>query len=319
MGNLKSNFDWGIFRKLNVLKDLVVAGAATITGAVTATGGFVGNLTGNVTGNVSGNLTGGVTGTTATFSGDVTLGDAAADTTIIKSRLATTSVAGAALDLGATYDKGEWAELRPRVTAWDGIGTQFNGLYLRAETTADCNGGSLRGAEIMAVANGADIDDLKGALINGYVKGDTAETSTQVVGIHAEIGGDAGRANATTLTQAAIGLFKLLAWKVADYTKFHGLRLLFGDMDGGSRTFGSGIQLLDDPDTAGTSVLTNVIESNLAAANFLKVSATGQAGVTITDAWNTEQAAADLAGTLTIDVNGTPYYINLYTSQPTTI
>lgn len=55
----------------------VVLQNTTVTGVITATSGFVGNLTGNVTGSVTGNTTGShignVTATTITASDNITL------------------------------------------------------------------------------------------------------------------------------------------------------------------------------------------------------------------------------------------------------
>ena len=48
------------------------AGGVNVSGACTATAGFVGNITGDVTGNVTGNVTGDVTGNASGTAGGLT-------------------------------------------------------------------------------------------------------------------------------------------------------------------------------------------------------------------------------------------------------
>lgn len=64
--NVVSGFDY--------VPSLAVGSSLSVTGSVTATGGFSGALTGNVTGNVTGNLTGNVTGDVSGNAGTVTNG-----------------------------------------------------------------------------------------------------------------------------------------------------------------------------------------------------------------------------------------------------
>jgi len=197
---------------------------------------------------------------------DVTLGTNVMDVVIHKGRITTGSTAGAALALDSTYTYGEGAELRYTVSDWTGIGSQFQGIYLRPQSDIDAATATLRGGEIFAVANASAVGNLEGLNTYAYVKGDTAETINYIYGGHSEFTMDAGRANSLTTTEVGAHLAKVLSGKMADYTKIHGYVGMFGDMDGGSRTYGSGI-LLEDGVEAGTSILTSGLNINMAATN----------------------------------------------------
>ena len=218
------------------------------------------------------------------FLDDVTIGNSITDTLILKGRVSTSVEAGAALSIDGTYTLGEAWELRYTITTWSGIGNQFNGVYFRTQSDADNASGSLRGAEFLAVANASGVSDLKGVFAEAYVKGDTTETINTVYGLHGEISFDAGRVNSVTLTEAPALLGKILSGKVADYTKFHGAILRFGDMDGGSRTYGNGILIEDDASTSGTSSLTTGINITLGCTNVLAIAGTYTSLIRITGA-----------------------------------
>lgn len=219
-----------------------------------------------------------------TVEGTFTIGDAVTDVQILKGRVATGSASGAALSLGATYPYGEGQELRYTVTSWAGTGDQFNGIYLRSQSDLDNASGGLRGAEILAVANGSAVSDLKGVFSQAYIKGDTTETIPTVYGLHAEVSFDASRANSITLTEAPAILGKILAGKVADYTKFHGAIFRFGDMDGGTRTFGNGIKLEDDAGTSGTNVLTTGLNIGIGCTTGILIAGATTTAISITGA-----------------------------------
>jgi hypothetical protein len=246
---------------------------------------------------------------------------------VFAGRIASGGVAGSAVDIDSGWARGELMELRANVSDYtnipqmdfDSLGDAdiFTVAYLRSEAGVDGTDNGAVGVIGWGVANAVGCERIEGGRFWAYPKGDTAENIDYAWGVRGEFSMDAGRANAVTLVEAAAVAGRITSGKVADYTKIHGYVCRFGDMDGGSRTYGSGIRLLDGPES-GTSVLTNVIESDLAATNLVKVSATGQAGITIDATLNTEQAAADIDGYITIDVGGTPYYIDLYVSKPTT-
>ena len=245
---------------VTVVGDVAVTGTLAVTGATTQTGA-------------------------QTFNGDITIGDsAAADTLILKCRTATSTEAGAALSLGATYAYSEGVELRYTISSWAGIGTAFDGMYLRAQSDADISGGGagvVRGLQVFGVANASNADLLEGGFLQAYIKGDTAETIADVRGLHGEISMDAGRANSITLTEAPAIYGRILSGKVADYTKFHGVLLDFGDMDGGSRTYGSGVLIQDDAESAGTSVMTNGVHVNMAATTGIRLTGAMTTGILI--------------------------------------
>lgn len=247
------------------------------------------------------------------FSGNVTIGDSTADTLVLMGRRATGSVAGAAIDFATAYTYGEAVEERFRVTNWTGIGTQFQGYYVRTETNIDISGGTLRGAEWAAVANAAGVDNLEGLLAYAYIKGDTTETFVNLYGLHGEFTMDAGRANTATITEVGGVLSKILSGKVDDYTKIHGFIGRFGDMDGGSRKYGSGLRLLEGVE-AGTSSLSNVIYTDMAADYFLQVSADVKGAVDATIAGQT-------VGTINTVVKcrfaSTDFYLYGYAGKPT--
>lgn len=245
------------------------------------------------------------------FSGDVTMGDAPTDTLILNSRLATGSVAGAALSLGASYTRGEGVEMRYTVTDWTGIGGQFQAMYWRAQSDADAVA-TLRGGEVYAVANASGVTALEGLNTYAYIKGDTTETIANAYGIHGEFTMDAGRANSITLTEAAGVLSKILSGKVADYTKIHGFVGRFGDMDGGSRKYGSGLRLLDGAES-GTSSLSEVVYTDMAADYFLVVSAADKGAVDDTIAG---QTVGTINAVVKCKFASTDFYLYGYATAP---
>jgi hypothetical protein len=319
---------WGFQAKADALYDLLdgsvlppPAGNLTVPGnlEVAVDAEVVGDL------EVGGTLD--VTGATA-FDGQVTLGNALADTTIVNSRIATSTVAGAALNVTSAYDKGEGVELRYSVSDWTNIPTKdydlgvetevFAGMYLRAEAAADDADGGIIGLESFAVANAVGVQKVEGIRSWAYLKGDTTETINYAFGVRGEVSMDASRSNSVTLTEAAPLFGRVTSGKVADYTKFHGVSLWLGDMDGGSRTYGNALNVLDGPES-GTSVLSNLIYTNLAAGALLKVSASGKGSVVVAAGWNNSVVAANPDGYLVVDVGGTPYYVPAYATQPATV
>jgi len=111
-----------------------------------------------------------------TVEGDFTFGDAVVDTMILNGRMATGSIAGATLDIDATYEYDALWEIRADVSDWTGIATGFfHGEWSRI-STSDPAGTVLYG-KFMYVANGpeggvgVDIDYLQGFLFNVLGKG----------------------------------------------------------------------------------------------------------------------------------------------------
>lgn len=227
------------------------------------------------------------------YAGDVTLGDAVADTAILKGRLSTSTVAGAALAIDATtYQYAHGAYLRYNVADWADTYTltDFRALYLRAETNEANATGSLYGAEVYGVANNVGVQHLKGILSYAYIKGTTAKTVATAYGVHAELSWDAGAASTTISTEMAPILAKITGGAANDYTKIHGMIIRSGDMDGSSRTYGNGILIQDDADMSGTITWTTGI-------NITSSCTTG-----ITLATGTFTTGINVGGTLTTGV-----------------
>jgi hypothetical protein len=251
----------------------------------------------------------------ATFNGNLTHGNAVTDVLILNGRVATGSAAGAALAIGATYTYGEAIELRQTISDWTGVGSSFKGLYFRTEATADGATHTLMGAEIYAVQNAVGVVDSKGILVYNYVKGDTAETITTAYAVQAEFTMDASRATDLTATEVTPLLCKVTGGKMADYTAVSGVIIRLGDMDGGSRTYGDGIKMVDDANMSGTSVLTNVLYTDMAATALVKVSASGKGAVTV-GTFTNNVVGANPSAYIRIDVGATPYYVPAYATQP---
>lgn len=241
--------------------------------------------------------------------GNLTFGDAVADTLILKGRLSSGSVAGSALAIGASYTSGEGVELRWTVSSWAGVGNQFQGMFIRAQSDTDNATGALRGAEIMAVANGCGLSSAEGVFGECYAKGDTTDTLGAGYGVHGEFSMDAGRANTLTITtEIGAVLAKILSGKVDDYTKIHGVIGRFGDMDGGSRTYGSGLRLLDGAE-AGTSAMTNLLYTDMAATSTIEVSADAMGGFTIGAFSNDTIGTTPQDGYFMVKVGATSYKV----------
>ena len=191
----------------------------------------------------------------AEFAGDITLTDALI---LENGRLATGAVAGSAIDIdGTAWPYSEGVELRYTVSDWADTYTltSFRGMYLRAQSD-EASSNSIYGLECYGVTNAVNITNIWGALFYGYVKGAAAVTVGKVYGIQTEVSWDAGSAQDTLSTEATPILAKVTSGAVDDYTKIHGMIIRMGDMDGGSRTYGSGIKIEDDADMSGTSVFT---------------------------------------------------------------
>ena len=142
-------------------------------------------------------------GGTLTVSGTFTFGDAAVDTLVLKGRVATMTVAGAAIQIGSAYTYGEGQELRWQVVDWTGK-TTFNGMYIRSEAaTVSAAGKSIRGMELYGVCNSVTMTtgSLWGALIYAYKKGSTSVTINNMYAVQAELSWDATGGTTTITTE----------------------------------------------------------------------------------------------------------------------
>lgn len=175
---------------------------------------------------------------------------------VLGQRMSTSSAAGASIDIDATNDAyAEGMELRWHVADWaDGetTHTDAKGMYLRMENRESNSNGSIYGCEVYGVTNNvANTKYVWGGLFYAYVKGAAGVTATGIYAIQPEITFDAETAS-STITEAAVVRAKITGGTMADYTTMHGYKLLAGDMNGGSRTYGNAIWVEDDSAMSGT-------------------------------------------------------------------
>lgn len=247
------------------------------------------------------------------YAGDVTLGDAVADSAILKGRLATGTAAGTALAIDATtYQYANGAYLRYNVADWADTYTltEFGALYARAETNEANASGFLYGATVYGVANNVGVQHLKGVLSYAYIKGTTAKTVATAYGVQAELTWDAGAAATTITTELTPLMAKITGGAADDYTKIHGVIVRAGDMDGASRTYGNGILIQDDAALAGAITWTKGISIANACTTGISIEGATSFGVEITGSstvafdcrTGTFGTGISLAGTLTTGV-----------------
>jgi len=244
------------------------------------------------------------------YAGDVTLGDAVADSAILKGRLATGTAAGTTLAIDATtYQYTSGSYLRYNVADWADAYTlgDFRAIFVRAETSEVNAAASLLGAEVYGVANNVGVLGLKGLLAYAYIKGATAKTVGTAYAVQAELTFDAGAAATTITTELTPFMSKITGGAADDYTKIHGAIIRAGDMDGASRTYGSGILIQDDSAMAGAITWTNGIKLEnactygmlLTGATSFGVEITGSSTVAFDCRTGTFGTGISLAGTLT--------------------
>lgn len=199
-----------------------------------------------------------------TIQGDLTFGNAVVDTLIMNGRMATSTIAGAALQLDSTYTYGELFELRCKVTSWSGILQSFKGYYLRAEAGVGNASYGMRGAEIFGVSNitsgTTGINQLSGLYTSAYVKAAAVSyTIPYIYSIEANVGTEA--VTALTVTQAACLYCTLQTTSgLAAYTSWHGIIIEGGDAS--ARTYGSAI-VIQNPTWSGCAATTWTVGLNI--------------------------------------------------------
>jgi len=115
------------------------------------------------------------------LAGGFEFGDAVADTLVINGRVATGSIAGAALDIDATYAYEQLMEIKADVSDWTGVGGVFTGLYMRISNSIIGSAKTLYGMEVYAAnapidETGVDITNLQTFLFNTMGKGGSTIT-----------------------------------------------------------------------------------------------------------------------------------------------
>lgn len=311
---------------------LTVYGVTSIGGALTATSTFAtqGNSTfGNEASDINlftGMLQASTTAmftATSTFYGDVVLGDAAADTTIVNGRISTGSLAGSALSLGATYPYTEGAELRYTVTDWTGIGNStFEALYLRSQINTANASGNLKGLELYASNNGVALGSIEGAYIEAHIKPVSDNTTVgPIFGTESNISlygpSVAGKllTLATTTTDsigAAAGRFTLGLPSPGSSSQVAGLKyydavagVLIETTGAETKTLGSGLIIRNNPLTSGyVYTWTKGIQVTSKALTGLSLEGAMTTGISISGASTNDISLQNLE-TITNSTNGT--------------
>ena len=230
-----------------------------------------------------------------TIQGNFTFGDAAADSFVLLGRMATGTIAGSFVDIDAstsTYPEG--VELRYRMTDWADVATftEFKGMYLRAENTEANASGDVYGLQVFGVTNAVQCNQLWGGFFYAYVKGSAAVTIGKMYAVQAELSWDAGGSQDTLSTEAICVRAKVTSGSVDAYTNIHGVQVKMGDMNAGSRTYGSAFWALDDADTSGTSTYTRGLYLQAACTTGVDIAGTVTTGIL-------------LSGTITTGINFT--------------
>ena len=208
------------------------------------------------------------------IAGDLSFGDAVTDSLVVKGRISTSTVAGASLDLGASYSYGEGQELRYKVSAWTGVGSSFKAIYLRSEATL---GGAygLRGMEIYGVMNTSTttgLSNLQCLYTEMLVK---ASASNRTLTGGNSIEANISLENQTGTLTITYNIYCLHAKAqsgtgVANYTKINGIKISGRD-DGTPRVFGIALDI-SDPEATVCTWTTGI---KLATAAVTGISITG--------------------------------------------
>lgn len=258
--------------------------------------------------------------------GSLDFGAAELDSLLIKGRIATSTIAGAALSLPAEYIYGEAAELRWDVASWTGTGNSFNGLYLRTSTSVGNASGGLQGAQIMGVFNvttgTTGLSSLKGLYVETLVKANTSgnKTITNLTSVEANISLENYGATVLTFTNNIYCLHAKAqtGTGLADYTKVNGIKISGRD-DGTARVFGIGLDI-SDPEatvatwTTGISITTSATTGiSLATGTFttgISIAGTTTTGISIT---------ANPTTGIALGTSGTPLTYGTVTNKAATI
>ncbi len=224
--------------------------------------------------------------------GDFTFGSVATDALVLNGRVATTSLAGANIDLGSTYTYSELWEIRTKVTSWAGIGDSFSGYYFRAENGVAGSGKGLRTIEAYCVANATfSIDQIECAYFEAAIKASGAQTIARAYAVEASLA-PYGGTGAITISDkwACVLLTPSGVSSRIDGTnaaKIHGIYLLARDGDGGSTKLGDGFYMGNDTSQSGTRTLTNGINIDIGCTTGVKIAGASTTAISITGAATT--------------------------------
>lgn len=231
--------------------------------------------------------------------GNLTFGNAAIDTLILKGRVATGTAAGSNITIDATYINTyqELQELRCRVTNW-GTQSGFNAYYMRAENYVAGSGKALKTVQLYGADYGYGVGDFEVIQADMLLKSGVATYGYAAVAEFA-FSPESGT-GAITITNHAETL-RLCPSGVAgridasNAAKIHGIYLLARDGDGGSTKLGDGFYMGNDTSQSGTRTLTNGINIAIGCTTGVKIS-----GACSGDAINisgTQAGGIDMSGT----------------------
>lgn len=244
-------------------------------------------------------------------------------------RISTSTAAGATLNIDATTSQyGEGIKVRYNISDWADTYTisDGTGIYVRMETNEANGSGSIYGIQSWGVTNNVNLKYLWGGFSYAYIKGTSAKTLTGVYAFQPEISFDAG-SSANTITEACVVRAKVTGGVMADYTHLHGYKLIVGDMDGGSRTYGNAFWVCDDGDMGGTCKFTTGVNINIGCTTGIALNFTGNtaaskalstAGFTLsngnlTDGIGAVEADLTLTGTVAGAVSALSGWVNMGT------
>ena len=224
--------------------------------------------------------------------GSLDFGSVELDTILLNGRFTTSSIAGAALSLGATYTYPELMEMRCTVTSWTGIAGSFKGYYFRAETTSGNASYGIRGMEIFGVANitsgTTGLANCDGLYVEQCIKHGAASWTlggyNSAIEANISLYTGAGTLTITNYT-AALKARVQGANGVADYTKIHGIVIECRDNESSTRKFGSAITIQDpsDPYASDWTVGLNITAGCTTAISI----GTATTGITLTGTYTT--------------------------------
>lgn len=228
---------------------------------------------------------------TTTFNGNVTLGDAATDTTIVNGRISTLSKAGSDISVGSTYAYDEGVKMRYLVTDWTGKG-DFKGYYFRAQANTASSSRGLTGMQVYGVSNVASstgLANLQSLYAEMLVKDtgyDTTITNANTVEANISIDSQTGTLTFTNDVYALKAKVQTgnSGSDIADFTKLNGIAVQ-GRADSVSRTYGNAIAVVDPEATVATWT------------KGLSISAAATTGISLTGAMTTGISLANTATT----------------------
>ena len=192
--------------------------------------------------------------------GSLDFGAAELDSMLIKGRISTSTLAGAALTVSlasGNYAYNEIMELRCSVSAWGS--SDFKGFYFRTDTTSGNASRGLRCMEVYGVCNittgTTGLSSLQNLYAEMLIKANTSGNKT-IASAHcfeANVSIENWGATVLTFTNNVYCIYAKAqtGTGLADYTKINGIRISGRD-DGTLRVFGNALDICDPEATVAT-------------------------------------------------------------------